>query len=99
MEYDFAISQAKKGIKVLHTLRPFLTDHLCPTILKVGLIQNLVYSKMMYGREFISFQKLHADPMQHILNVAAKWILGLRKDNHQCDAFTLCYKLSLPPVY
>ena len=99
MEHEFAVSQAKKGMKVLHSLRPFLTDRLCPVVLKVALVRNLVYSKMLYGGEFIGFQKLHAEPMQRVINTAAKWILGLSKDNHSCDAFTLCFELSLPPVH
>lgn len=99
MEYDFAISQAKKGMKVLYALRPFLTDRLCPIILKIGLVRNLLCSRMMYGSELIGFQGHHADPMQRVLNVAAKWILGLSKDSHNVDAFTLCYELSLPPVH
>jgi hypothetical protein len=99
MELDFAHSQAKKGMKVLHALRPFLTDRFCPLILKVALVRNLVYSKMLYGAELIGFQKLHADPMQRVINTAAKWILGLQRNNTTTDAFTLCFELSLPPVH
>jgi len=99
MELDFAHVQAKKGLKVLHSLRPFLTDRFCPIVLKVAMVRNLVYSKMLYGAEFIGFQALHAEPIQRVINMAAKWILGLQKHNTSTDAFTLCYELGLPPVH
>ena len=54
---------------------------------------------MLYGAEFIGFQALHAEPMQRVINMAAKWILGLQKHNTSTDAFTLCYELGLPPVH
>lgn len=99
MELEFAHLQASKGLKVLHSLRPFLTDRFCPIVLKVAMVRNLVYSKMLYGAEFIGFQALHAEPMQRVINMAAKWILGLQKHNTSTDAFTLCYELGLPPVH
>ena len=99
MELEFAHLQAKKGLKVLHSLRPFLTDRHCPIVLKVQLVRNLVYSKMLYGGELIGFQMLHAEPLQRVINLAAKWIIGVSKDNTQFDAFTLCYELSLPPIH
>jgi exonuclease III len=99
MELDFAFLQAKKGLNILHSLRPFLTDRFCPLAIKVMVVRNLVYSKMLYGAEFIGFQQLHADPMQRVINLAAKWILGLSGSNTQTDAFTLCFELGLPPVH
>lgn len=99
MELEFAFLQAKKGTKVLHALRPFLTDRFCPIQLKVLIVRNLLYSKMLYGAELIGFQQLHAEPMQRVVNTAAKWILGLSSANTQTDAFTLCFELGLPPVH
>jgi exonuclease III len=99
MELEFAHTQAKKGMNILFALRPFLTDRFCPIAVKVMIVRNLVYSKMLYGAEFIGFQALHAAPMQRIINVAAKWILGLSKDASHVDAFTLCYELGLPPIH
>ena len=99
MELEFAHLQAKKGIKVLHALRPFLTDRFCPIQLKVLIVRNLLYSKMLYGAELIGFQQLHAEPMQRVINTAAKWILGLSSANTQTDAFSLCFELGLPPVH
>jgi hypothetical protein len=99
MELDFAFLQAKKGLKILHSLRPFLTDRFCPISIKVLVVRNLVYSKMLYGAEFIGFQQLHAEPMQRVVNLAAKWIMGLSDGNTQTDAFSLCFELGLPPVH
>jgi exonuclease III len=99
MELEFAFTQAKKGMNILFALRPFLTDRFCPIAVKVMIVRNLLYSKMLYGAEFIGFQALHAAPMQRVINIAAKWILGLSKDASHMDAFTLCYELGLPPVH
>ncbi|KAN0128154.1 hypothetical protein V8E53_014069, partial [Lactarius tabidus] len=99
MEYNFTIIQSKKGLKILHTLRPFLTDCFCPIQLKVALVRNLIYPSMLYGVEFIDFQKLHAKPMQRIVNIAVKWIMGLARSNTSTDAFTLSYKLGLLPIF
>jgi hypothetical protein len=49
MELDFAMIQAKKGMRQLHVLRPFLTDRFCPIHLKVALVRNLIYPTMLYG--------------------------------------------------
>ena len=99
MELDFAHSQATKGMRVLHSLRPFLTDRFCPIVIKVVMVRNLIYSKMLYGAELIGFQATHAEPMQRVVNMAAKWIIGLQNKNTQTDAFTICYELGLPPVH
>jgi hypothetical protein len=99
MELDFAHSQANKGMKQLHTLRPCLTDRFCPLPLKMALVRNLIYPSMLYGAEFIGFQKVHAEPMQRVINTAAKWILGLHRHNTVTDAFTLCYELGFPPIF
>jgi len=99
MELEFAQLQAKKGLKQLHTLRPFLTDRFCPIPLKVALVRNLLYPSMLYGAEIIGFQKIHADPMQRVINTAAKWILGMHRQNTVTDSFTLCYELGFPPVF
>lgn len=99
MEQEFAHLQAKKGMNQLHTLRPFLTDRFCPIPLKVALVRNLIYPSMLYGAEIIGFQKVHADPMQRVINTAAKWIVGLHRQNTVTDAFTLCYELGFPPVF
>ena len=99
MELEFAYSQAKKGMRQLHVLRPFLTDRFCPIQLKVALVRNLIYPTMLYGSELIGFQKLHAEPMQRVVNIAAKWIVGLAKSNTSTDAFTLCFELGLPPIF
>ena len=98
MEYEFALLQSKKGMRQLHTLRPFLTDRFCPIHLKVALVRNLIYLTMLYGAEFIGFQKLHADPLQHVINMAAKWITGLHRHNTSTDSFSMCYELGLPPI-
>lgn len=99
MELDFAHSQATKGMRVLHSLRPFLTDRFCPLVIKVAMVRNLIYPKMLYGAELIGFQAIHAEPMQKVVNTAAKWIIGLQQKNTQTDAFTICYELGLPPVH
>jgi exonuclease III len=99
MELEFAFSQAAKGMRVIHALRPFLTDRFCPIAIKVMTVRNLVYSKMLYGAELIGFQAVHAEPMQRVINIAAKWIMGMQHRNTQVDAFTLCYELGLPPVH
>lgn len=99
MELEFAHSQALKGMKKLHALRPFLTDRFCPIGLKVALVRNLIYPAMLYGSELIGFQKVHAEPMQRIINTAAKWILGLHKSNTNTDAFSLCLELGFPPIF
>jgi hypothetical protein len=99
MELEFAFSQAAKGMRVIHALRPFLTDRFCPIAIKVMMVRNLVYSKMLYGAELIGFQAVHAEPMQRVINIAAKWIMGMQHRNTQVDAFTLCYELGLPPVH
>jgi len=62
-------------------------------------VQNLVYSKMLYGAELIGFQTTHAEPMQRVINMVAKWIMGLQNKNTQMDAFTICFKLGLPPIH
>jgi hypothetical protein len=98
MELDFSMIQAKKGMRQLHVLQPFLTDHFCPIHLKVALVRNLIYPTMLYGSEFIGFQKLHVEPLQRVINIAAKWIVGLHKSNTSTDVFSLCYKLGLSPV-
>jgi hypothetical protein len=99
MELDFAMMQAKKGMRQLHTLWPFLTNCFCPIHLKVALVRNLIYPTMLYGLEFIGFQKLHSDPLQRVINVAAKWIVGLHRSNTSTDVFSLCYKLGLLPIF
>jgi hypothetical protein len=99
MEYKFALLQSKKGMRQLHELQPFLTDRFCPVHLKVALVRNLVYPTMLYGAEFIGFQMLHANPLQRVVNIAAKWILGLASQNTTTDAFTLCYELGLLPIF
>ena len=99
MEYKFALLQSKKGMRQLHLLRPFLTDRFCPVHLKVALVRNLIYPTMLYGAEFIGFQKLHADPLQRVINIAVKWILGLHRSNMSTDAFTLSYELGLLPLF
>ena len=73
----------------LHELRPFLMDRFCPIQLKVALVRNLVYPTMLYGAEFVGFQKLHAEPLQRVINLAAKWIMGLAKHSTSTDAFYL----------
>jgi hypothetical protein len=98
MELDFAKMQAKKGMRQLHILRPFLTDRFCPIHLKVALVRNLIYPTMLYGLEFIGFQKLHLDPLQRVINIAAKWMVGLHRSNTSTDAFSLCYELGLPLI-
>jgi len=99
LELEFAHFQAKKGMRLVHALRPFLTDKFCPIVLKVAMVRNLVYSKMLFGAELIGFQALHAEPMQRVINTAAKWIMGLQHRNTQCDAFTLCFELGFPPIH
>jgi hypothetical protein len=99
MELEFAQLQAKKGMRALHELRPFLTDRHCPIVLKVAMVRNLIYGKMLYGAELVGFQLKHAEPMQRVVNTAAKWILGLQKHTSLTDAFTLCYELGLPPIH
>jgi hypothetical protein len=99
MEGEFASSQAKKGLNVLHALRPILTDRFCPIVLKVAFVRNLVYGKMLYGAELVGFQQTHVEPMQRVINTAAKWILGIHKNTSLTDAFTLCYELGLPPIH
>ena len=99
MELEFAQLQAKKGMRALHEIRPFLTDRHCPIVLKVAMVRNLVYGKMLYGAELIGFQLRHAEPMQRVINTAAKWIMGLQKHTSLTDAFTLCYELGLPPIH
>ena len=99
MELDFAVLQSKKGMNVLHSLRPFLTDRFCPIVIKVALVRNLVYSKMLYRAEMIGFQATHAAPLQRVIDLAARWIVGLQKHNTRTDAFTLCLELGLPPVH
>lgn len=99
MEQEFAHLQAKKGMNQLHALRPFLTDRFCPIPLKVALVRNLIYPSMLYGAEIIGFQKVHAEPMQRVINTAAKWIIGLHRQNTVTDAFTLCYELGFPPIF
>jgi exonuclease III len=99
MELEFAYSQATKGMKILHSLRPFLTDRFCPMTIKTAMVRNLIYSKMLYGSELIGFQAVHAEPMQRVINVAAKWIMGLQSKNTLTDAFTICFELGLPPVH
>ncbi|KAH8981642.1 hypothetical protein EDB86DRAFT_2834774 [Lactarius hatsudake] len=54
---------------------------------------------MLYGSELIGFQKLHAGPMQRVIDIAVKWIVGLARSNTSTDAFTLCYELGLPPIF
>ncbi|KAH9167415.1 hypothetical protein EDB89DRAFT_1910012 [Lactarius sanguifluus] len=54
---------------------------------------------MLYGSELIGFQKLHAELMQCVINIAVKWIVGLARSNTSTDAFTLCYELGLPPIF
>ena len=55
MELEFAHFQAKKGMKVIHALQPFLTDRFCPIALKVAMARNLVYSKMLFSTELMGF--------------------------------------------
>jgi hypothetical protein len=65
----------------------------------VALVCNLIYPTMLYGSELIGFQKLHAEPLQRVINIAVKWIVGLHKSNTSMDAFLLCYELGLPPIF
>lgn len=89
---------AEKGFKALGTLRPLLTDRACPVPLKVALVRNLVMPLMTYGGEFIAFKKVHAQPIQRVVNCAARWIMGVSNSNHSYAAGTLCFELGLPPV-
>ncbi|KAI9429548.1 hypothetical protein H4582DRAFT_2060848 [Lactarius indigo] len=54
---------------------------------------------MLYGSEFIRFQKLHAEPLQRVVNIAAMWIVALARSNTSTNAFSLCYELGLPPIF
>jgi exonuclease III len=98
VEMAFSRSQAAKGKKVLHQLRPLLTDRKCPLYLKTMLIRNFVMSKMLYGAEFIGWKKRNADPMQAVVNTAVKWAVGARGTTNLFEGFTLCYELGLPTI-
>lgn len=96
---NHALAQAAKGLRALGTLKPLLLDKYCPVPLKVELVRSLVYPVMTYGGEFIGFNKRHSAPMQRVIDMAMRWILGLRRTNRQVAGLTLSLDLGLPPMY
>lgn len=98
VETKHSKQMSEKGFKALGTLRPLLTNRLCPILLKVALDQHLVVPLMTYGGEFIAFKKVHAQPIQRVVNCVAHWIMGVSGSNHSYAAKTLCFELGLPSI-
>ena len=99
MEREYAKNQARKGIKALYAMKPFLTDRHIPMALKTHAIWNLVMSKMLYGAEWIWYLTANADPMEKVLQKAVCWMIGYKsKEMDGIDPFTLCWELGIATV-
>jgi exonuclease III len=96
---QYAKSLAAKGLTALSTLKPVLSDPACPIPLKSELIKAFVMSVMMYGSEFIGFNKKLAQPAQRVIDLAARWCVGLRKSNKMTSGLVLSVELGLPQMY
>lgn len=95
----YAKSLAAKGLAALSTLKPVLCDPACPIPLKSELIKAFVMSVMAYGSEFIGFNKKLAQPAQRVLDLAARWCVGLKKSNKMTSGMVLSVELGLPLAY
>lgn len=98
-EFRYSKSQAQKGMKALHQLRPLLTDRKCPLPLKQDLIRNLLMPSMTYGGEWLGGHQLLAAPIQRVVDTALRWSYGLNNAANQSDAFTLREDLRIPSIY
>ncbi|CAL1703472.1 unnamed protein product [Somion occarium] len=90
--------RAKEGLKALFVLRPLFSDKRCPIPLKVALIRNLIMSLMLYGSEWTGFRQTHAAPLQRVVNIAIRWVLGIPAMSSSFDMYTCCYELGLPTI-
>lgn len=97
--YRHALSRANRGLQVLSTLKPILCDRFCPTPLKVELVRTFVLSVMTYGGEFIGFNKKNVAPIQRVMDLATRWIVGVKKSNKRVAGLTLSLEMGLPLVY
>lgn len=99
LEREYAKNQAKKGMKALYAMKPFLTDRHIPMTLKTHAVRNLVMSKMLYGAEWVGYLTANAEPMERVLQKAIQWMIGYdNKEENGIDPFTLCYELGLPTI-
>lgn len=98
LEKSYGKKLADKGMKALGTLRPLLTDKDCPLRLKVALVNQLVVPLMTYGCEWIAFKNSNLKPIQDVIHVAARWIIGLSHSNKEVAGFTLATELGLPSI-
>ena len=97
--YQHAKERADKGLKTLGVLKPVLCDRFCPLPLKVELVRSFVLSVMTYGGEFIGFNKKNVAPIQRVMDLATRWIMGFRKSNKRVAGLTLSVEMGLPMVY
>lgn len=97
--YRHALSRVDRGMKVLSMLKPILQDRSCPLPLKVELVRSFILSVMMYGGEFIGFNKKNAVPIQRVMDLVTRWMAGVRKSNKRVAGLTLSVEMGLPIVY
>ncbi|THH27478.1 hypothetical protein EUX98_g6712 [Antrodiella citrinella] len=98
LELQHSKAQAQKGERAVHQMRPLLTDRNCPLALKVDLIRNLIMPLMLYGSEWTAFRQTHAAPLQRVVNMAARWALGVFAKLTSFDGMTMCHALRIPSV-
>jgi hypothetical protein len=96
---QYAKSLAAKGLTALSTLKLVLSDPACPIPLKSELIKAFVMSVMMYGSEFVGFNKRLAQSAQQVINLAVRWCVGLKKSNKMTSGLVLSVELGLPQMY
>lgn len=97
-EYSFSKRQAAKGFKALSQMKPLLLDRLCPVPLKVACLRTLVMPVMVYGSEWTAFKQVHAQPMQRVIDVGVRWIMGVAGNDYTVASATMSFELGLPSV-
>lgn len=98
LELENSKRRAAEGLKAVHSLRPILTDRHCPLALKVSLIRNVIVSLITYGAKWTGFRQTHAEPLQKVVNLAARWAIGVSAKSKTYDFLTLSYELGIPTM-
>ena len=98
LERDYAKEQAKKGLKALYAMKPFLIDKHIPMLLKTHAVRNLVMSKMLYGAEWIGYLTANAGPMEKVVHKAICWMIGQKSTENEVDTLTMCFELGIPTI-
>ena len=98
LERDHAKEQAKKGLKALYAMKPFLIDKHIPMLLKTHAVRNLIMSKMLYGAEWIGYLTANAAPMEKVIHKAICWMIGQKSTENEVDTLTMCFELGIPTI-